>query len=158
MYVLLDTLFVSCLVHGLIIRRVVLVIHLIFVFFRLLPSRTPQRIFPYPLQLVLTSASSSSVPCPPSLSFLSPFGPSPFALSWQFHPQHHYHTIPIIFPPYMYKPPQSIIIVSRVLSPNRPTCAVPLGAVAGIRRKGLSDGLTLTRWRNAIFRVAGATN
>ena len=32
------------------------------------------------------------------------------------------------------------------------------GAVAGIRRKGLSDGLTLTRWRNAIFRVAGATN
>ena len=33
-----------------------------------------------------------------------------------------------------------------------------LGAVAGIRRKGLSDGLTLTRWRNAIFRVAGATN
>ena len=33
-----------------------------------------------------------------------------------------------------------------------------LGAVAGIRRRGLSDGLTLTRWRNAIFRVAGATN
>ena len=32
------------------------------------------------------------------------------------------------------------------------------GAVAGIRRRGLSDGLTLTRWRNAIFRVAGATN
>ena len=32
------------------------------------------------------------------------------------------------------------------------------GAVAGIRRKGLSDGLTLMRWRNAIFRVAGATN
>ena len=35
---------------------------------------------------------------------------------------------------------------------------LPQGAVAGIRRKGLSDGLTLTRWRNAIFRVAGATN
>ena len=33
-----------------------------------------------------------------------------------------------------------------------------LGVVAGIRRRGLSDGLTLTRWRNAIFRVAGATN
>ena len=32
------------------------------------------------------------------------------------------------------------------------------GAVAGIRRKGLSDGLTVTRWRNEIFRVAGATN
>ena len=33
-----------------------------------------------------------------------------------------------------------------------------LGAVAGIRRRGLCDGLTLTRWRNAMFRVAGATN
>ena len=39
-----------------------------------------------------------------------------------------------------------VVVISRVQ-----------GAVAGIRRKGLSDGLTLTRWRNAIFRVAGAT-
>ena len=33
-----------------------------------------------------------------------------------------------------------------------------LGAVAGVGRKGFSDRLTLTRWRNAIFRVARATN
>ena len=35
---------------------------------------------------------------------------------------------------------------------------VPLGAVAGTGCRGLSDRLTLTRWRNAIFRVARATN
>ena len=44
------------------------------------------------------------------------------------------------------------------MSNIRPGSIRHLGAVAGIRRKGLSDGLTLTRWRNAIFRVAGATN
>ena len=31
-------------------------------------------------------------------------------------------------------------------------------AIAGIGRRGLSDRLTLTRWRNAISRVARATN
>ena len=64
------------------------------------------------------------------------------------------------------------LVVELIMSETHFSCAVfiwlsegdvicmsgHLGAVAGIRRKGLSDGLTLTRWRNAIFRVAGATN
>ena len=46
-----------------------------------------------------------------------PFRPSPFPLSWQFHPQHPSPNIPIIFPPYMSIPPQSCL--SCVLSkPN----------------------------------------
>ena len=50
-----------------------------------------------------------------------PFWPSPFPLSWQLHPQHRSHNMPIILPLYMSKPPQS-----RVFSLNRPTCAVPV--------------------------------
>ena len=39
-----------------------------------------------------------------------------------------------------------------------PVTVLHQGAVAGVGRRGLSDRLTLTRWRNAIFRVARATN
>ena len=35
------------------------------------------------------------------------FRTSPFPLSWQLHPQHPSLNIPIVFPPYMSKPPQS---------------------------------------------------
>ena len=36
-----------------------------------------------------------------------PFWPTPFPLSWQFHPQHPFHNIPIIFPQNFSNPTQS---------------------------------------------------
>ena len=53
------------------------------------------------------------------------FWPSPFPLSWQLHPQHPSPNIPIIFPQYMFIPPQSRL--SCFLSkPSHLCCPVPL--------------------------------
>ena len=48
-----------------------------------------------------------------------PFRPSLFPLSWQLHPQHPSPNIPIIFPLYMYKPPQSCLscVLSKTVPP-----------------------------------------
>ena len=88
-------------------------------------QRLPQWIF----QLhFVSSSASSSVTSTTAVSSLTTsidllFGPSPFPLSWQLHPRHPSPNIPISF---LRTCPNHLSLASRVLSPNHPTCAVPL--------------------------------
>ena len=82
---------------------------------------SPQRIFD--LHLFLSSASSSVT----SATAISSLTASIYLLLglflWQFHPQHPSPNISIIFLPTCLN---HLSLASRVFSPNRPTCAVPL--------------------------------
>ena len=90
--------------------------YVIFFFVRLLPSKVPISDFPSPFGPIfcillrhfnLSHVLSHHIHKPPFL-------PSPFPLSEQFYPLHHFPNIPINFPPNMLRTPKSYALATRM--------------------------------------------